>query len=54
MGWLTALTGYFAPAFLVMSPVFSYSDQALVHAQKQVQRGLLSRHSSDHASSVDV
>lgn len=29
MPWLTALAGYVAPLFLVLSPVFSYSDQAV-------------------------
>jgi hypothetical protein len=29
MPWLTALAGYVAPLFLVLSPVFSYSDQAI-------------------------
>jgi hypothetical protein len=28
MGWLTTLSGYLTPAFLVLSPVLSYSDQA--------------------------
>ncbi|KAL2262011.1 hypothetical protein VTK26DRAFT_2745 [Humicola hyalothermophila] len=28
MGWFTTLSGYITPAFLVMSPVLSYSDQA--------------------------
>lgn len=29
MRWLTTLAGYVAPLFLVLSPVFSYSDQAI-------------------------
>ncbi|PSR90763.1 hypothetical protein BD289DRAFT_430196 [Coniella lustricola] len=29
MPWLTSFAGYCAPIFLIMSPVFSYSDQAL-------------------------
>ena len=28
MGWLTTLSGYLTPAFLILSPVLSYSDQA--------------------------
>jgi hypothetical protein len=28
MGWLTTLSGYLTPAFLILSPVISYSDQA--------------------------
>ncbi|KAK0739571.1 hypothetical protein B0T21DRAFT_362886 [Apiosordaria backusii] len=28
MSWLTALSGYLTPAFLVLSPLLSYSDQA--------------------------
>ena len=28
MGWITTLSGYLTPAFLVLSPVLSYSDQA--------------------------
>jgi hypothetical protein len=28
MGWLTTLLGYLTPAFLILSPVLSYSDQA--------------------------
>ncbi|KAK3327638.1 hypothetical protein B0T19DRAFT_422311 [Cercophora scortea] len=28
MGWFTSFTGYLAPMFLILSPVFSYSDQA--------------------------
>ncbi|KAK3988594.1 hypothetical protein QBC44DRAFT_343103 [Cladorrhinum sp. PSN332] len=35
MGLLTTLSGYFTPAFLVMSPILSYSDQALsMHRNK--------------------
>ncbi|KAB5563334.1 PQ loop repeat protein [Coniochaeta sp. 2T2.1] len=29
MSWLATLAGYVAPLFLVLSPVFSYSDQAI-------------------------
>lgn len=29
MRWLRAFTGYAAPIFLILSPVLSYSDQAL-------------------------
>ncbi len=29
MGWLTTLSGYLTPAFLILSPLLSYSDQAL-------------------------
>ncbi|KAK4239656.1 hypothetical protein C8A03DRAFT_32258 [Achaetomium macrosporum] len=29
MGWLTTLSGYLTPAFLILSPVLSYSDQAI-------------------------
>ncbi len=29
MRWLATLTGYFAPLFLILSPIFSYSDQAM-------------------------
>jgi hypothetical protein len=29
MRWLTSFAGYAAPLFLVLSPVFSYSDQAI-------------------------
>lgn len=28
MGWLTTLSGYLTPAFLILSPLLSYSDQA--------------------------
>ncbi|GAB1314196.1 PQ loop repeat protein [Madurella fahalii] len=28
MGWLTTLLGYLTPAFLILSPLLSYSDQA--------------------------
>ncbi|KAL2119279.1 hypothetical protein VTJ04DRAFT_6239 [Mycothermus thermophilus] len=28
MGWLTTLSGYITPAFLILSPLLSYSDQA--------------------------
>jgi hypothetical protein len=28
MGWLTTLSGFLTPAFLILSPVLSYSDQA--------------------------
>lgn len=28
MGWITTLSGYLTPMFLVLSPVLSYSDQA--------------------------
>ncbi|KAH6636983.1 hypothetical protein F5144DRAFT_569332 [Chaetomium tenue] len=28
MSWLTTLSGYLTPAFLILSPVLSYSDQA--------------------------
>ncbi|KAL1839061.1 hypothetical protein VTJ49DRAFT_1891 [Mycothermus thermophilus] len=28
MGWLTTLSGWITPAFLVLSPILSYSDQA--------------------------
>ncbi|KAK4147211.1 uncharacterized protein C8A04DRAFT_9292 [Dichotomopilus funicola] len=28
MSWLTTLTGFLTPAFLILSPVLSYSDQA--------------------------
>lgn len=35
MGLITTLSGYLTPAFLVMSPVLSYSDQALsMHRNK--------------------
>ncbi|TDZ12989.1 PQ-loop repeat-containing protein 1 [Colletotrichum spinosum] len=35
MGWFTTITGYLAPIFLVMSPVLSYSDQAIsMHRNK--------------------
>lgn len=35
MSWLTAFAGYAAPIFLVLSPILSYSDQALaMHRQK--------------------
>ncbi|EFX01242.1 pq loop repeat protein [Grosmannia clavigera kw1407] len=29
MGWLTAVTGYAAPVFLMMSPLLSYGDQVV-------------------------
>lgn len=29
MAWLTVLTGYAAPVFLMMSPLLSYGDQVL-------------------------
>lgn len=29
MRWLTSLAGYVAPLFLVLSPIFSYSDQVV-------------------------
>lgn len=33
--WLKAFAGYVAPIFLIMSPVLSYSDQALsMHRNK--------------------
>lgn len=35
MRWLTSFAGYCAPLFLIMSPVLSYSDQALsMHRNK--------------------
>jgi hypothetical protein len=35
MRWLATLAGYVAPLFLVLSPVFSYSDQAVsMHRSK--------------------
>lgn len=35
MRWLTSFAGYLAPIFLIMSPVLSYSDQALsMHKNK--------------------
>lgn len=35
MGWFTDLTGFVAPFFIVMSPVLSYSDQAIsMHRNK--------------------
>lgn len=33
--WFTTLTGYVAPFFIIMSPILSYSDQALsMHRNK--------------------
>lgn len=29
MRWLTSLTGYIAPVFLIFSPILSYGDQAI-------------------------
>jgi hypothetical protein len=35
MRWLTSLAGYVAPIFLILSPVLSYSDQAMsMHRNK--------------------
>ena len=35
MGWFTDLTGVLAPAFIVMSPILSYGDQAVsMHRNK--------------------
>lgn len=35
MRWLTSFAGYCAPLFLIMSPILSYSDQALsMHRNK--------------------
>lgn len=35
MGWFTDLTGFIAPFFLIMSPIFSYSDQIIsMHRNK--------------------
>ena len=35
MGWFTDLTGFVAPFFIVMSPILSYSDQAIsMHRNK--------------------
>lgn len=35
MGWFTELTGLVAPFFIIMSPILSYSDQAVsMHRNK--------------------
>lgn len=35
MSWITTLTGYLAPVFIVLSPIISYSDQVLaMHRSK--------------------
>lgn len=39
MRWLTTLTGYAAPAFLVMSPILSYSDQVYSMHKKKSSAG---------------
>lgn len=39
MAWLTALAGYAAPLFLVLSPIFSYGDQALSMSRKRSSAG---------------
>lgn len=33
--WLSTITGYLAPVFLILSPIISYSDQAIsMHRNK--------------------
>lgn len=39
MGFFTAVAGYAAPLFLVLSPVFSYGDQALSMSRKRSSAG---------------
>ncbi|WDK12200.1 PQ-loop repeat-containing protein [Colletotrichum graminicola] len=39
MRWLTSFAGYLAPIFLIMSPVLSYSDQALSMHRKKSSAG---------------
>ncbi|KAL1894768.1 hypothetical protein Sste5346_005744 [Sporothrix stenoceras] len=39
MAFLTTLAGYAAPLFLVLSPVFSYGDQALSMSRKRSSAG---------------
>lgn len=39
MGWLTDLTGFLAPAFIVLSPFMSYGDQALSMQRKKSSAG---------------
>lgn len=35
MSWITTLTGYLAPVFIILSPIISYSDQVLaMHRSK--------------------
>ncbi|CCF35257.1 hypothetical protein CH063_07082 [Colletotrichum higginsianum] len=39
MRWLTSFAGYLAPIFLILSPVLSYSDQALSMHKKKSSAG---------------
>ncbi|ERT02098.1 hypothetical protein HMPREF1624_00395 [Sporothrix schenckii ATCC 58251] len=39
MGFFTTLAGYAAPLFLVLSPIFSYGDQALSMSRKRSSAG---------------
>lgn len=39
MAWFTALMGWVAPFFIVMSPVISYSDQAVSMQRNKTSAG---------------
>ncbi|KAF7546459.1 hypothetical protein G7046_g9290 [Stylonectria norvegica] len=39
MSWFTTLTGYVAPFFLIMSPIISYSDQAVAMQRSKTSAG---------------
>jgi hypothetical protein len=39
MAWLTTLTGYLAPAFIVLSPILSYGDQAMSMQRNKTSAG---------------
>lgn len=39
MGWLATLTGWLAPAFIILSPVLSYGDQAISMQRNKTSAG---------------
>jgi solute carrier family 66, member 2 len=39
MRWLKAFTGYLAPIFLILSPILSYSDQAIAMYRQKSSAG---------------
>lgn len=39
MGWFTDLTGLLAPVFIVLSPILSYSDQAISMQRNKTSAG---------------